>query len=503
LPVSVFLMSVGQVVLLGAFVFEGNALLKLKRFGQNKAAVIAASLILLHFLGLLYSSDFAFGWHDIRVKAPLLLLPLFIAGSEPLSEKFFHWLMALFVGAVTVGTLISMGVYEGFIPTRHGVRDIRDISIFISHIRFSMMIAFSVFLTVYFFYQAFPAWVKTVWMLLGLWLMVFLFILNSLTGIVLFLCVLVCLSFYGLFSRRSRLFRIAVSGGLAVLTAGGCLYAKSLLDTDTLVRMPVPVGEKTALGNSYRNDSLGSMRENGNLIWMYVCEKELEPAWNTRSLMPYAGKNKKGDDLRFTLIRYLSSKGLAKDAAAVQSLSDAEVKLIESGIANVRYAGRSALSVRIMETIWEFRSYRQGHDPNGHSVTMRIEFWRAALGIIRSHLIAGVGTGDVQSAFTKQYDEMKSPLDKDHRWRSHNQFLSIAVAFGITGLLWFLLALFYPPLSVFRRFDYFYFVFFVIVFLSFFTEDTLETQAGVTFFAFFNAVFLFGRTVSARLPAQV
>jgi len=37
-----------------------------------------------------------------------------------------------------------------------------------------------------------------------------------------------------------------------------------------------------------------------------------------------------------------------------------------------------------------------------------------------------------------------------------------------------------------------YLSFFIIAVISFLTEDTLETQAGVTFFAFFNSFFLLG-----------
>jgi hypothetical protein len=32
--------------------------------------------------------------------------------------------------------------------------------------------------------------------------------------------------------------------------------------------------------------------------------------------------------------------------------------------------------------------------------------------------------------------------------------------------------------------------FFVLAIMSFFLEDTLESQAGITFFAFFNTLFL-------------
>jgi hypothetical protein len=86
---------------------------------------------------------------------------------------------------------------------------------------------------------------------------------------------------------------------------------------------------------------------------------------------------------------------------------------------------------------------------------------------------------------------MNSPLTAEWRLRSHNQFLAIGTAFGIIGLIWFLIALFYPLFLKEYRIDYFYFLFIVIAVLSMLTEDTLESQAGVTFFAFFNSLFLF------------
>jgi O-antigen ligase len=77
--------------------------------------------------------------------------------------------------------------------------------------------------------------------------------------------------------------------------------------------------------------------------------------------------------------------------------------------------------------------------------------------------------------------------------RAHNQFLTIFAAFGIFGLLWFLATLILPPLILKVRRDYYFNFFLVISILSMLNEDTLETQAGVTFFAFFYVIFLFGR----------
>jgi O-antigen ligase len=141
--------------------------------------------------------------------------------------------------------------------------------------------------------------------------------------------------------------------------------------------------------------------------------------------------------------------------------------------------------------IWEIVQYDKTHDASGHSITQRLEYWKAATGIIQSNPVIGVGTGDVPAAFEGEYESNKTLLKKEWRFRSHNQYLSIAVAFGFLGLIWFLFSLIYPGIY-FKKFgDFLYVSFFIIATVSFFTEDTLETQVGVTFFAFLNSFLLF------------
>jgi O-antigen ligase len=82
-------------------------------------------------------------------------------------------------------------------------------------------------------------------------------------------------------------------------------------------------------------------------------------------------------------------------------------------------------------------------------------------------------------------------LEQRWRLRAHNQYLSIAIGMGLVGLIWFLFTLFYPLLKLNMHANFLYVSFFAIAIISFLTEDTLETQAGVTFFAAFNSYFLF------------
>jgi len=69
----------------------------------------------------------------------------------------------------------------------------------------------------------------------------------------------------------------------------------------------------------------------------------------------------------------------------------------------------------------------------------------------------------------------------------------MSVGFGLIGIIWFLVVLLYPPIKTRRMDDYFYLAFFVIMIVSMISEDTIETQAGVTIFAFFTSLFLFGK----------
>jgi hypothetical protein len=493
LPVSVFLMSLGQFIILGSLLFNGRLLEKLKRFGKNKAAVVLGSIFLMHLVGLLYTSDFNYGFNDIRIKAPLLLFPLFMASWDPIPQKIFNWILAAFVGAVMVGTFISMGVYYGIIPAKIPGNDIRNISIFISHIRFSMMIALAIFICAYYAWQEEFLIRKIAMLVLIAWLLFFLVFLNALTGIVASVIVVFVLMFYEIFNLKNRSLKIIPLIAMALLFLALFFYLKPLIQVNMAVHPnEIPKPEPlTALGNAYHFDTTAIEQVNGYALWMYDNQEEMEQAWKERSKMSLGDPNTHGAGIRYVLMRYLTSKGLHKDAAGVNALGQDEIRLIENGVSNANYAGRSKMTIRILQTLSEFRNYQLGGNPNGKSMVMRFEFWKAALAIIQKHPVIGVGTGDVRKAFDAQYELSHSPLSLEHRLRAHNQFLSITIAFGVTGLLWFIVSLIYPMVKTGMSFHYFSAVFFIIFVVSLFTEDTLESQAGVTFYTFFNSLFLF------------
>jgi O-antigen ligase len=126
----------------------------------------------------------------------------------------------------------------------------------------------------------------------------------------------------------------------------------------------------------------------------------------------------------------------------------------------------------------------------GHSLFQRFELWKTSWSIIQSNWLFGVGTGDVPDVFHQTLKDENSPL-QDTKLRSHNQYLSLFIAFGVVGFLLCLFSFIYPFVKSKLIFDYFCTIFLIVFLMSMLTEDTIESQDGVTFYAFFAALYLF------------
>jgi homotetrameric cytidine deaminase len=527
IPLSEFGMSISQFLLLLFWVIEGSdfvtlrkkqeSLSGLNRFTEllrtiglnlagkfrhvfhNPALLAVISLYLIHAAGILYSSDIDYALKDLRIKLPLLSLPVLLATTAPLSNQRFRTLLIFFIMAVFSGTLVSMFV----LITRH-VSDPRELSIFISHIRFGLTICFSLFILIHFLFKR--VFIKPAGRILTvfgiIWFLLFLLILESVTGLAITLTLFFILTLFAVLKIKKKLVKLAVLILLLLSPVAVISYfieeAKQFSEVEKVDFSKLD--KYTDRGTPYIHDTSSYGIENGKYVGLYLATAELRQAWNSRSEMSYDGTDKKGQKLSYTLIRFLSSKGLRKDAGGMSQLTQKEISYIENGVANVAYLENLSLKSRFDQMLMGYSNYVLHGDPNASSVIQRIEYWKTSTYILKHHWLTGVGTGDLNVAFSAAYEEMGSKLSNAFRNRSHNQFLAIFIAFGVGGLLIFLFSLFYPPLKTGWYRDYYYIVFFIILFMSMLTEDTLETQAGATFFAFFNALLLFGRKRNGGQP---
>jgi len=247
----------------------------------------------------------------------------------------------------------------------------------------------------------------------------------------------------------------------------------------------------TASGNLYSFNLQNKSVENGNLVWVYYNDDEVKKQWNIRSQIPYSAKDANGNEISYTIMRYLTSRGLRKDSVGIWSLKNNEIKDIENGVANYIYMNKWEIYPLIYNVFWEVYEYKNTENANGHSLTLRIEYLKVAYKIIKENFWTGVGTGGVKIAFDNKYNETKSKLDIQWRKRAHNQFVTLFLTFGIFGFIIIMCALFYPILITKSYKKFLFNAILLIILLSFFNEDTLETQAGVTLFVIFYSLFVF------------
>ena len=491
----------------GGIYFRHDFKSKFSRFFHNKAAVLLVAFYLMHVVGLLWTSDFQYALKDLRVKLPILVMPFVLSSMEPLDRKRFNIVMLVYVLSVFIATQFSFVSYM-----RHDYEDIREISHFISHIRFCLNIVFCIAIIGWYLYNRavkspVPTFgIKTAidrflqWFLL-LWFIYQIYIFESLSGYVILAAVVIASAVYAFLQwKKSRGWRIAI--GLFAVGAIVALVVVVMSAVKPLIEVkPVDLStleKKTAQDNYYWHDTICFPVEDGKYVGLYFNRNELREAWSMRSDMPLEGATASGENLETTLARYLTSKDLRKDAEGVMALTDEDIRNIEQGVANYNNWKHPGIHARLSSTLFEYNLYRRFNNPNGGSLAQRIEFTRASLHIIKQYPWFGVGTGDVPQAFAQTYDEIHSPLKEEFRFRAHNQYLAIDVAFGIVGLVFFLFVLLYPWLSSKRNHTYLYMVFLTIMLLSMFPEDTLETQAGATLFAFFVSLLLFASSVSRQ-----
>ena len=490
LPLSKFMISVSQFIIVGGWLLNTKTGKRLVQFFQMPSAWMLPAIYLLFIIGTIYSTDLDHALKELRIKLPLLILPLVISTAPALSRRQWNYVIIFFIASVIVASGIST-----YILATNDVLDTRNISPFISHIRFGLMLSLAFFACIYYARKTMLWSLKLLTILLAAWILVFLILLESVTGLGITVSLGILMLIYMTFKKGKTWVRFTSFIALLGIGLFAFIFASQVIDEE-LEAPEVDFSDlekTTSRGNPYYHDTTSTWHENGHYIYLYICEPELKKAWNKRSDIPYSDMDKKDQVLKYTLIRFLNSKGYKKDADAVHKLSKKEIGAIENGIANINYMQRSSLRARLSQIIYEYKNYQQHGDPSGHSVMQRLEYWKAAKGIINQHPWLGVGTGDINNAFNQQYREMNSQLDKEFRLRAHNQYLRIGATIGLIGLALFLFFLVYPVIAVRAWEEPLFIPFLFIVLMSMITEDTLETQVGATFFAFFYAFLLWSR----------
>ncbi|MBN1116056.1 MAG: O-antigen ligase family protein [Bacteroidales bacterium] len=499
-PFSPFLLSLGQFILAGNWLLESEFKRKWQKFKENKGIFLFISFYLIHVIWLFNTKNFEYAFHDLKIKLPIFSLPLIYGTSVPLKKSELKLVLHLFIASAILATLWSIVIYFGL--TSIQASDNRKLSPFISHIRFSLLLVLTVYIIVSFLIYNKPLKYFHSYYYLGLlaWLIFFLLFFSALTGAFILLFITPFALIFWLRSKENRKYSVWTLSALVSIMVLFSIYT-TLAYTRYSNREIIDLNKletHTVNGNKYFHYPENIDYENSQRVWIYVCEKELRDEWNKKSEIEYYGKDKKGQFIRTTLVRYLTSLGYRKDSVGISNLTTEDIRLIESGITNYINKNKLSLYPRIYQLFWEIDSYKRYGNPSGHSFTQRIEYVKNACRVIQRHFWLGTGTGDVNDEIKLQYKLDHSILAAKWQLRAHNQYITLFLSFGLVGFTLIVVIFILLLRNIRNNIDFISFVLFLIVFLSMLNEDTLETQAGANFFAFFFSLLIFAR----KIPKQ-
>ncbi|MCF8256612.1 MAG: O-antigen ligase family protein [Flavobacteriales bacterium] len=491
LPLSTILMSVGQFVLLGNWLLEGDLRRRLRQFSAHPLSMVLGSVFLMYLIGTLWAPDLGAAWRDVQVKLPLVVLPLVMFTSKLPGRERLRQVLYLFVLGTVAGSLVGLVNYLGL--SADVIVEKRHLSYFISHIRFGMMVVFSIFILGHFLFSEWEAWpwaVRVFTLAVMVWLFYFTVLLESATAYLIVIALLSMVLLRMLVRSADHWLKLAAALMLAGSAVAGGVYVHRIYQSQTL-DLPFDVNGlplHTANGREYEHYPERHFKENGHRMWNLVCQYELDREWADRSSMDINGSDLRGQTVRFTLMRYLTSLGLPKDSLGVHSLSETDVRNVELGFTNHRFVQRWGVSRRLAEFFWQWDNYRHTNDPNNSSLIQRWVYTQVGVQIVKEHWPMGVGTEGMVTAYNGSYELDDHGLLPQFRLIAHNQFLATAICLGVFGGAWFIIAFLFPLKDRWRNMLYLGFV--VTMGISFLSDNTLGSQAGATLYAFMNALLI-------------
>ena len=474
---SVWLANLAWGALGANWVLEGRWAEKWQLARRSRLLQGFAVLWGLLLLGMAWTGDLGTGLGVLQVSLPLVVVPLVALTSRPVEGWWRTALLALYSATVVVVSVVAavrLFSIEG-LPYREAVPHI-------SHIRFSLNCCVVIVLCVRCLLHGGP-WQRLVSAAVAVWLLAVLVMLRSYTGLIVLgvAPMAVLLLCWRRLDRKVR--RRAAAVWLCAVTAALAVVAfevHSYYAPNELSRQPRR--ELTEDGHPYSHDPVGVV-ENGGHVYDYICYEELAPAWAERSRAGLDDTLANGYPLQAVLIRYLNAVGLTKDAAGIRALTDRQVAEIEQGIENPVYIHGNSLKRMVYVMCFEYECGRHDGAIRDFTMLQRFELWRHAWRAFSRRPLLGSGTGDVVSDLSAELVRDNSPLSP---WphKAHNQYLTLLLSFGLLGFVLLLLA-FARALPDLRRQPAWMLFWVVAVLLSFLTEDTFDTLAGILFCTYF------------------
>jgi hypothetical protein len=491
LPSTRFMITLSLIFLVANWLAEGNLKEKFKTFSVNKPAIAFTLIYVINIVGLMWSENLQYAFsNDLMHKLPTLLLPIVVVTSPKLDLKKIQLLLILFISSVLIVTFAGIAIRAFQNPS-----DFREASPFVPNIYFSMMLLLAAF--------QLPTLVREksennilflFALLVSAWLVFFLFYLRSLSGI----ASLVGVSFYSLiilvYKHKSLLLKVSLTS-IFILFLGFTSWLLIHMYKQAHYEVKTDLSSlcyQTEQGNQYTHDTTHYLRENGNLVYIYIADCELEKAWNEKSKLDFYNNDLSNHSVRHTLYRYMSSKGLKKDENGFKMLTHNDIAAVENGTTNYLYTNWPGLYIRVHQMmmgvyIYSKTSYK---NPTWSTLTERLDLWRASWESFKKRPLFGWGTGSIINAVDYGLEINESEL-LGRGMKPHNQYIYILLSLGVFGLLAHIFLYSYIIIKTQAYKIYIFNVFLIIFAINFLANNSFEGQVGQNLIVLFSLFYFF------------
>lgn len=143
LPLNKVVMSVSMMFLVLNVLLEADFNNYWKHIKSNRLYQLILLFFVFHAVSMMWSFDWSYGLHDLRVKLPILVIPTILTAKPIRKDTHLTLILWVFLSAVTITSLINFSAYNQWFGSWF-FNDIRGMSLFSSHVRYALLIAMAI-----------------------------------------------------------------------------------------------------------------------------------------------------------------------------------------------------------------------------------------------------------------------------------------------------------------------------------------------------------------------
>ena len=216
--ISRALLSFSMLLFLAATLFHKNIRFQLCNFFKTPLLPGMAVLFLLPFVSGLWSTDLHEWSRLMRIKLPLLFLPVAFAGSWQLRARQWHIIALTFIAIIAIGTVWSFQKYwverdavaESYLRAKALLTPLGN-----DHVRFSWLVTIATLLC-FFFVENSSRLLQWLSGVLILWFICYLHVLAARTGLFSLYFILGLYGLLKMFQRTKTIVIVALFGAVAL-----------------------------------------------------------------------------------------------------------------------------------------------------------------------------------------------------------------------------------------------------------------------------------------------